>query len=248
MSRYLYLALDLGSILVPLLFSFYPKKHFASTWRAWLPAILLPALIFIIWDEWFTGMRVWGFNVTYLTGITLGHLPIEEILFFLCIPYACLFTYVAVNYFRTTEPIADQGRRVTWVLVVGLLAIGIKNFDRWYTAVTFIALAIFLLVLIFRVKPVYLGRFYFSYLFILIPFFLVNGILTGSWIENPVVWYNDEENLGIRMGTIPFEDTFYGMLLILMNVVIYEYRVRRRGTHQQNVPTHQNAAPTGLVG
>lgn len=227
MQKYLYLALDLGSVLVPLLFSFYPKKHFASTWRAWLPAILLPAALFIIWDEWFTAIRVWGFNANYVTGISLGHLPVEEILFFICIPYACLFTYVAVNYLKKEEPMPDEGRRMTWTLIVGLVAIGVKNYDRWYTAVTFISLAVFLLGLIQIVKPRYLGRFYFSYLFILIPFFLVNGVLTGSWIEHPVVWYNDEENLGIRMGTIPFEDTFYGMLLILMNVSIYEWLMTR---------------------
>jgi lycopene cyclase domain-containing protein len=227
MQKYLYLALDLGSILVPVIFSFYPKKHFASTWRAWVPAILIPATLFIVWDEWFTAMRVWGFNPTYLTGVTVGHLPLEEILFFICIPYACLFTYVAVNYLKEEEPMPDQGQRVTWVLIAGLLAVGLKNYDRWYTAVTFLALAAFLLFLVLVIKPRYLGRFYFSYLFILIPFFLVNGVLTGSWIENPVVWYNDEENLGIRMGTIPFEDTFYGMLLILMSVSIYEWLMSR---------------------
>ncbi|MBL7852042.1 MAG: lycopene cyclase domain-containing protein [Cyclobacteriaceae bacterium] len=227
MQKYLYLALDLGSVLVPILFSFYPKKHFASTWRAWLPAIAAPAVLFIVWDEWFTAMRVWGFNSNYLTGISFGHLPLEEILFFLCIPYACLFTYVAVNYLKKEEPLPDRGLRVTWTLIVGLVAVGIKNYDRWYTMVTFFGLAAFLLYLILVIKPNYLGRFYFSYLFILIPFFLVNGVLTGSWIERPVVWYNDEENLGIRMGTIPFEDTFYGMLLILMNVVIYEWRMAR---------------------
>lgn len=231
MESYLYLTLNLASILMPALFSFYPKAHFASRWRAWLPAILLPAIIFIIWDEWFTSMGVWGFNPRYLTGITIGHLPLEEILFFICIPYACLFTYSAVNYFRKTEPLPDGGKRVTWILIVGLTTIGLRDYDHWYTAVTFISLSIFLLALITLVKPNYLGRFYFSYLFILIPFFIVNGILTGSMIDQPVVWYNDAENLRIRLGTIPFEDTFYGMLLILMNVAIYEYKMKQ--SHQR---------------
>lgn len=226
MQQYLYLALDLGSIIVPLLFSFQRRKHFASTWRAWLPALILPAVPFILWDEWFTNLRVWGFNETYLTGVRVGHLPLEEILFFVCIPYACLFTYVAVNHLKVEDPLPDQGKKVTWILIVGLLVIGIKNMDRWYTSVTFISLAIFLVIVKVLLKPSYLGRFYFSFLFILIPFFLVNGVLTGTWLDNPVVWYNDEENLGIRMGTIPLEDTFYGMLLILMNVVIYEHRIK----------------------
>ena len=57
-----------------------------------------------------------------------------------------------------------------------------------------------------------------SYAVMLIPFLIVNGFLTAI----PVVLYNDAENLGIRIYTIPFEDVFYGMLLILLNVITYE--------------------------
>lgn len=226
MQSNLYLWLDLASVLVPVLFSFHPKAHFGSRWKAWLPALAIPALIFIGWDAWFTSMRVWGFNSHYLTGIYIGVLPLEEVLFFLCIPYACLFTYAALHYLRKSEPLPDNGKRITWVLIIGLTACGLRYHYLWYTLVTFLSLALFLTFLALWIRPAFMGKFYFSYLIILIPFFIVNGLLTGTGLDEPVVWYNDAENLGIRIGTIPIEDAFYGMLLILMNVTIYEYRLK----------------------
>lgn len=55
----------------------------------------------------------------------------------------------------------------------------------------------------------------------LIPFFIVNGVLTGTGIEGNIVWYNDEQNLGIRLLTIPVEDSAYAFSLILMNLVLF---------------------------
>jgi lycopene cyclase domain-containing protein len=46
----------------------------------------------------------------------------------------------------------------------------------------------------------------------------VNGILTGLFIDDSVVWYNNSHTLGMRIGTIPLEDFFYAFLLIVMNI------------------------------
>ena len=67
-----------------------------------------------------------------------------------------------------------------------------------------------------------LGVFYITFLIILIPFFIVNGILTGSFIEDQVVWYNNAENLGIRMGTIPIEDAGYAFSMIFLSIILIE--------------------------
>ncbi len=226
-EKFLYLAIDLLSILFPFIFSFYPKANFSKKWKHLWPAILITSTIFIVWDIMFTRMGVWGFNPRYLTGIYFFNLPIEEVLFFICVPYACVFTYEAVNYLIKKGISNTIVQYITYLLVFFLLSSGLLNLSRWYTATTFISCSLFIILLKVIVKPSYLGKFYISFLFILIPFFIVNGILTGAGIEQEVVWYNNAENLGIRMGTIPFEDTFYGMLLILINISIFEELQKR---------------------
>jgi lycopene cyclase domain-containing protein len=229
---YLYLLLDIGSMLVPFLFSFYPKAPFYKNWKYLWISTGITAFLFLVWDEWFTQMGVWGFNPEYVTGMYLGKLPLEEVLFFICIPYACVFTYDALNYLVKKDRLAPYSQGISIFLMGFLLIVGVMNLDKWYTSVTFIATALFLVFITWVWKPAFMGRFYFAFIIILIPFFLVNGVLTGSWIEGEVVWYNNTENLAIRMGTIPFEDTFYGMLMILMNISILEALRNKHPTKQ----------------
>ena len=88
------------------------------------------------------------------------------------------------------------------------------NLGKLYTNCCFlITIVILLWVLINKIEL--LQTFFISYLFILIPFFIINGILTGTYIIDEVVWYNNDHNMGIRLGTIPFEDIFYGFTLLL---------------------------------
>lgn len=113
-------------------------------------------------------------------------------------------------------------------LAIVLIGIAVSVPEKTYTFVTFLAAAVFLLLHYFVIKAPYLGRFYVMYFVTLIPFFIVNGALTGMFTPEPVVWYDDSRNLGIRLGTIPVEDTIYGMLMLLMNTTIYEW-LRSRG-------------------
>jgi len=221
-DQYLYLTVNFGSFIFPFIFSFLTFAKFYKEWKFALPAIILTGIIFIIWDEVFTQLGVWGFNPRYLTGTYLGSLPLEEVLFFFCIPYACVFSYFAVKNLITKPVLAKVESKITYALIIILLILAVLYYDRWYTFITALVL---LALLIFHLwwKPKHLHIFYLSYLFVLIPFFLVNGILTGSWIDEPVVWYNNAENMNLRIGTVPADDLFYNMAMLLMSVSLYEH-------------------------
>ena len=222
-SKYLYLIIDLLVLAVPLAASFYPKAPFYKQWKYAGIGILVTGLFFVAWDALFTELGVWSFNPRYVTGIYLGPLPLEEVLFFLCVPYACLFTYFAFNHIFEKDRLFPHQEIISSILIVVLLIAGMYHKDKLYTGSSFLLLAIFLAFQMLKLRPRYMGRFYFAFGVLLVPFFIVNGILTGSFIDEAIVRYNDEQNLGVRLGTIPLEDLFYAMLLMVMPIAIWEW-------------------------
>jgi lycopene cyclase domain-containing protein len=184
-------------------------------------------LVFVIWDSLFTQNGVWGFNERYLIDINIFHLPLEEWLFFLFVPYACIFIYECTNYFIRKRILQKVAKPLALTIAAIILVVGFLNLDRLYTSITFISTGILLIGHVVFVKKDYLDRFWLGYLFSLIPFLIVNGVLTGTGIEDQIVWYNNDENLGIRILTIPIEDSIYLLLYLLGIVTIYEEILKR---------------------
>jgi len=193
------------------------------------PALAINAVFFILWDALFTNLGIWGFNPMYILGIYVIWIPLEELLFFFCIPYACLFTYFALNYLIEKDHLFPHQELISSVLIVLLLIFGLYHIDKLYTGATFLVTGIFLAFSLLKLRMRFMGRFYFAFGVILLPFLAINGILTGSFIDEPVVWYNDEQNMGIRLGTIPLEDVIYGLLMILLPITIWEKLEERYG-------------------
>ncbi len=221
-----YLLINIGAVIVPFIFSFHPKIKFHKQWYAFLPANLIITIVFIAWDILYTKIGVWGFSDRYTLGIKLFNLPLEEVLFFICIPYASVFTYFCFKSFYPKLKTVSSGL-ISSLLVIFLIITGFLNASKLYTGVTFLALALVIINHAFLQKKVWLSVFYFTFLVILIPFFIVNGILTGTGLDEPVVWYDDSQNLKIRLLTIPLEDVFYGMLLLVLNVSLFEFFINR---------------------
>ena len=219
----LYLTIELCSLAVPLIFSFDKKVAFYKLWKYLFPSILISAIFFIAVDIYFTGTGVWGFNPHYTTSLFLAGLPVEELLFFIIIPYCSIFIhYVFIAYFPDTALSKKTTRIISLAVIVILSAIAIIYIHRAYTAL-YSAFLIVVLIITMLLEPGILNRFYITFLIILIPFFIVNGILTGSFIEGEVVWYNSSEITGFRIFTIPVEDTFYGFSMILSSLLLMNF-------------------------
>lgn len=69
-----------------------------------------------------------------------------------------------------------------------------------------------------------MGYFWMAYFIHLIPFLIVNGVLTAT----PVVLYNPNEITGFRIYTIPIEDTVYALTCLLLPITVMEYYLEKR--------------------
>ncbi len=218
----LYLLLNIGSVSVPFIYSFHPKLKLYRKWKYIFPAILFTMMYFIVWDIIFTRNGVWGFNENYHSAVEIFNLPLEEWLFFICIPYACIFThYALLHYFPDSRLSAKVTNYLSVSLAFGLMVISFFFYKNAYTFVDYLIGAIWLLI-VNKYHQKLLRQYFLTFLVMLIPFLIVNGILTGSFLGSEVVWYNNDENLGLRVFTIPVEDFVYAFSLVLSSLFFSE--------------------------
>ncbi len=86
--------------------------------------MLFPAALYIAWDIYFTSRAVWSFNADYITGIKLSNLPLEEVLFFLIVPYCCVFIYACIRAYFPKLKEKKWADTIMIVMATGLLIAG----------------------------------------------------------------------------------------------------------------------------
>jgi len=221
MLQYTYLAINFFTIIICFIFSFHPKIKFHRHFKAFLLSSIIVALFFIAWDVWFTANGVWWFNDKYLIGKRLFGLPIEELLFFICIPFSCVFTYFCLDKFFKLDWKPSVEKVFVIISIISCLILAILFRDKIYSFVTFLTTAITLIILYFVLKVKWIGKASFIYLILMPGFLAVNGILTGTGLDSPIVNYNPKDFIGFRILTIPIEDTVYGYEMILWNLFFF---------------------------
>lgn len=225
-SEYLYLWLMLFSASYPLAQSFEWRLRYYTKWKRLARGTLAMIVIFIPWDVAFTKAGVWWFHPNYTLGVDILGLPVEEWLFFIIVPFACIFIYEVMNFYVKKDILYPYARSVFVVIIMICVVLSSVYYDKLYTFYTCIGTAVGLGILVYA-NPKWIGRFLLMYLVCWLPFLLINGALTGAFTASPVVNYNPEEFMGLRIFTIPIEDSIYNLLMLLIVVSVYEYKNKR---------------------
>jgi lycopene cyclase domain-containing protein len=222
----LYIKVLLFSFIIPFIVSFHSRIKLNTYFFPLSLALLTSAIPFILWDIYFTYLGVWGFNSEYHSGILLINLPLEEILFFIIIPFCCLFTYFVLKKFKKFN--LPYNKVILRLFSLILLVIGLVFYERAYTLSVCLLSSLVMLNISFS-KSKWNGYFFSTYIIIsLIPFVIVNGLLTGYLdVNTPPVWYNNDEIIGVRFLTIPLEDFLYNFVLIYSNYILFEFYCRK---------------------
>ncbi|WP_166973365.1 lycopene cyclase domain-containing protein [Brevibacterium atlanticum] len=92
-----YLALMGACLLITLPLEFVFSARVYRRLPLLLKALLPVVLVFAVWDIVAIARDHWTYDPRFVTGIDLGILPLEELVFFLVIPVCALLSYEAVG-------------------------------------------------------------------------------------------------------------------------------------------------------
>lgn len=213
-----YLLINIFIILVPLLLSFESKVQFYKKLAAYGFSIAIVSTLFIFWDIFATFRGDWAFNPQYTMGLDFLGLPIEEILFFITVPYSVIFIYESLNaYIENYYFAINRNTFLIFSMIFFLASFLVISQNYTFILFLFISLSFFLMYL-FNNAIAYTQNFWLTVIISYIPFLIVNYLLTSI----PIVTYNDLENFGFRLVTIPIEDLGYSFAMISMWLIFYD--------------------------
>jgi lycopene cyclase domain-containing protein len=222
-----YLLINLGIIAVPLLLTFERKMSFYKKLPAVFVSMLLVGSVYIIWDIYAAYNFHWYFNAEYTGNIKILGLPLEEILFFITVPYAMLFLYETFIYYLKDKIRYNPDLKNSVIIIFLIFFLSaVLLMDKPYTFLVLVSCAFYFFISSsFYSDNIKSGLFWIFILFSFIPFILVNYLLTSL----PVVIYNPGAIIGYRILTIPVEDFFYSFSLISFYVMAYTAFNKWRG-------------------
>jgi len=218
-----YLLLDAIILAGPLLFSFERRIRYYRRWPAVAASIALVGTAYVIWDAIATERGDWAFAEAYTSGIHIAGLPLAEVLFFVVVPYSCLFIYEALQVFMRDRELPVYRPFYLGISVVALVLAGLYHEQSYTFTVLVVVAAFFTIAVLFFREVLASLHFWLFLLFSFIGFLIFNYLLTSI----PVVTYGSSAIWGVRVTTIPVEDFLYNISMLGFYFLVYWWARQR---------------------
>jgi lycopene cyclase domain-containing protein len=101
-----YLAVMAACVVITLPLELLIGARVYRGWRRFLLTLLPVLAVFLAWDALAIHAHHWSYR--HLTGLRIGNLPIEEVVFFVVIPVCSVLTLEAVRRLRPTWLAGDE--------------------------------------------------------------------------------------------------------------------------------------------
>ena len=98
--RFVYLGLMAGCLVGTLPLEIFLRTRVYARPRRWLLSLLPVVALFTAWDVYAIARHHWSYDREQTTGVRIGNVPIEELVFFVVIPTCAILTYEAVLMVR----------------------------------------------------------------------------------------------------------------------------------------------------
>lgn len=243
LQPYTYLLINFLTIIICFVASFDRRIRFDRHFGTFLLSSSLVAAPFIAWDVWFTAKGVWWFDTDYTVGLVLAGLPLEEWLFFFCIPFSCVFTYFCLDRFFDWSWANAFNNIIVFLTIIVCAVVALLHHQQIYTFVTALVTIGTVAYLHFIAQKEWIGQASATFFILMLGFFPVNGVLTGTGLASPIVNYNPGDFLGVRMGTIPIEDAVYGYSQFLLNIYFFKLFQRTKSYEKTTNIRSSTAVP-----
>jgi lycopene cyclase domain-containing protein len=102
----LYLAVMAGCLIITLPLELLLRARVYARWRRLLLTLAPVLVVFLSWDALAIHAHDWSYRK--LSGLRVGNLPIEELVFFLVIPVCSILTFEAVRRLRPSWRAGDE--------------------------------------------------------------------------------------------------------------------------------------------
>jgi lycopene cyclase domain-containing protein len=214
-----YLWLNAIILTFPLIFSFERKWiKFYKKLKPVLVSLVIVGIFFIAWDVFATSKGHWSFNPDYVNNIKILGLPLEEILFFVTVPYSCLFVYESVLHFIGDKKLFFQRKWLFKIIGILIILSAFAFYTKEYTFLAIFSVGVSVLFVSLVNAELFSSRAYWIYIILTLGLFLIfNYILTSL----PVVQYSSIAISGFRVTTIPIEDFLFNFSMLTNYLTIY---------------------------